>query len=540
MAGNPYTGSGARFQVPDMLANRADVWNLGDVRTGKEAGFADSFLENALTSSPVLAQLAGRDRADLELFVRLAEGDPTARADRLAHPYGASELEQILAVVRHLLRVRETVLAVNAAYIASAAQSGATRTEPPFRLQGSYRTMNRIAQRIRPVMNGTEVSAVIDDHFAAEAQTLTGGAEASLLKLAELRGTLTPAQATRWAELKAAYVRKQALGGPEQDGPPQPSPGGTPISLRSSARSPPSASSPNAARSVVPSRPPGPTSAATSAPASTTRPPASPTSGPASTTRTPADSCPPTRSSTSPTRSRSTATPTPATAPSPPPTPTACARWASARWAVARRAPRSGSPRTTRVTGPSTWSSRRRPPVPTARRVHLHAHRRRFRAKTYVTVGKYGIYNGIAPLGENRRKQQAKDLFNFFVFDTDQAAQCKDDVSWGNCGPMALDLPWGKVFKVLKFGKYGKYADDVAELGKAVDCKCFLAGTNVLMADGSTKNIESCFSKRRPATQPSPEARDPGCRRSILRVASYIRTHSGGPRCAQSIDCRRI
>nr|WP_107054758.1 polymorphic toxin-type HINT domain-containing protein [Streptomyces sp. NRRL WC-3725] len=114
----------------------------------------------------------------------------------------------------------------------------------------------------------------------------------------------------------------------------------------------------------------------------------------------------------------------------------------------------------------------------------------RFRAKTYVTVGKYGIYNGIAPLGENRRKQQAKDLFNFFVFDTDQAAQCKDDVSWGNCGPMALDLPWGKVFKVLKFGKYGKYADDVAGLGKAVDCKCFLAGTNVLMADGSTKNIE--------------------------------------------------
>ncbi|MYS73890.1 AAA family ATPase, partial [Streptomyces sp. SID5926] len=58
MAGNPYTESGARFQVPDMLANRADVWNLGDVLTGKEEAFALSFLENALTANPVLAPLA--------------------------------------------------------------------------------------------------------------------------------------------------------------------------------------------------------------------------------------------------------------------------------------------------------------------------------------------------------------------------------------------------------------------------------------------------------------------------------------------------
>lgn len=55
MAGNPYTGAGGRFRVPDMLANRADVWNLGDVLTGKEDVFALSFVENALTSNPVLA-----------------------------------------------------------------------------------------------------------------------------------------------------------------------------------------------------------------------------------------------------------------------------------------------------------------------------------------------------------------------------------------------------------------------------------------------------------------------------------------------------
>ncbi|MEU9571070.1 DNA repair ATPase [Streptomyces massasporeus] len=217
MAGNPYTESGSRFRVPDMLANRADVWNLGDVLTGKDAVFALSFVENALTANEVLAPLAGRDRADLDLIIRLAQDDPTARADRLTHPYAPAELERILAVLRHLLTVRETVLAVNAAYIASAAQSDTTRTEPPFLLQGSYRTMNKIAQRVQPVMNDAELAALIEDHYRAEAQTLTTGAEANLLKLAELRGTLTAEQTARWTELQAAYVRTQSLGGPEDD-----------------------------------------------------------------------------------------------------------------------------------------------------------------------------------------------------------------------------------------------------------------------------------------------------------------------------------
>ncbi|MER6026572.1 DNA repair ATPase [Streptomyces sp. NPDC001851] len=217
MAGNPYTESGERFRVPDMLASRADVWNLGDVLTGKEAVFALSFVENALTANPVLAPLAARDRADLELLVRLAAADPTARADRLTAPMPAAELDGVLAVLRHTLAVRETVLKVNRAYIASAAQSEATRTEPPFRLQGSYRDMNKIAQRLRPVMNDTEREAVVDDHYTAEAQTLTTGAEANLLKLAELRGTLDAGRAARWAEVKRAHARARTLGGPEDD-----------------------------------------------------------------------------------------------------------------------------------------------------------------------------------------------------------------------------------------------------------------------------------------------------------------------------------
>lgn len=218
MAGNPYTESGEQFRIPDMLANRADVWNLGEVLSGRDDVFALSFVENALTANPVLAPLAARSRDDLALLVRLAGGsDPTAHAEHLEHPYSAVELDAVLAVLRHLLAARDTVLAVNAAYIASAAQTDATRTEPPFRLQGSYRNMNKIAERIVPVMNGAELSAVVDDHYAGEAQTLTTGAEANLLKLAALRGTLTAEQAERWAAITASYVRTQALGGPDGD-----------------------------------------------------------------------------------------------------------------------------------------------------------------------------------------------------------------------------------------------------------------------------------------------------------------------------------
>ncbi|CAL9669613.1 hypothetical protein SUDANB95_07385 [Actinosynnema sp. ALI-1.44] len=216
MAGNPYTESGQRFRIPDMLANRADVWNLGDVLSGREDLFALSYIENALTSNAVLAPLSTRDRGDVDLLVRMARGEEV-RPDQLSHPYTSVELEQVLSVLRKLLRVQEVVLANNQAYIASAAQSDASRVEPPFQLQGSYRNMNKLAEKVVPVMNDAELMAVIDDHYLGEAQTLTSGAEANLLKLAELRGTLTAEQARRWAEVKAAYLRAQALGGAEDD-----------------------------------------------------------------------------------------------------------------------------------------------------------------------------------------------------------------------------------------------------------------------------------------------------------------------------------
>ncbi len=216
MAGNPYTESGAKFELPDMLANRADTYNLGDVLTGKEDLFALSYLENSLTANPLLAPLASRDPADFRLLVRRAQGEDVP-LDQLSHPLSRLEQGEILAVLRKLLRVQQVLLAVNRQYILSAAQEDAYRTEPPFKLQGSYRNMSKLAEKIVPVMSDAELTALIDDHYTSEAQTLRGGAEHNLLKLAALRDCLTPEQRARWEAIQRSFVRVQAVGGVDED-----------------------------------------------------------------------------------------------------------------------------------------------------------------------------------------------------------------------------------------------------------------------------------------------------------------------------------
>ena len=216
MAGNPYTESGETFRIPDMLANRADVYNLGDVLTGKGDAFALSFLENALTSNPTLAPLATRDLGDVYKLIRMARGEPVPTTE-LSHGYSGVELEDILAVMRHLFAVQATLLLVNQEYIRSAAQADAFRTEPPFKLQGSYRNMNKIAEKVVSAMTATEVEALVDDHYQGESQTLTTAAEQNLLKLAELRGRLAGDRLARWTEIKAEFVRQRRMGGGDAD-----------------------------------------------------------------------------------------------------------------------------------------------------------------------------------------------------------------------------------------------------------------------------------------------------------------------------------
>jgi len=212
MAGNPYTESGDKFQIPDMLANRADTYNLGDILGGREEVFALSFLENSLTSNPVLQPLATRSQDDVYKLVRKAQGEPVAASD-LSHDYSAVEMSEIDAVLKHLFRCQDVLLKVNAEYIRSAAMEDSYRVEPRFQLQGSYRNMNKLAEKVVPAMNDDEVVQLVTDHYTGEAQTLTTGAEFNLLRLAELRDMLTDAQAARLKAIRDEFARQQLMGG---------------------------------------------------------------------------------------------------------------------------------------------------------------------------------------------------------------------------------------------------------------------------------------------------------------------------------------
>lgn len=217
MAGNPYTESGETFKVPDMLANRADIYNLGDILGGMQESFALSYIENALTSNRVLAPLAQRDLNDLYKLVAMAKGQTVASSE-FSHSYVAAEINEILSVLRTLFLLQDTVLKINQSYIASAAQDDHYRTEPPFKLQGSYRNMNKMTEKISAVTNAAELRQIIQDHYQGEAQMLTQGAEANLLKLGEIRQQLSPEQAARWEQIKQDFRRNTALGGDTDTG----------------------------------------------------------------------------------------------------------------------------------------------------------------------------------------------------------------------------------------------------------------------------------------------------------------------------------
>jgi hypothetical protein len=216
MAGNPYTETGARFQIPDMLANRADTYNLGDILGGRDDLFALSYVENAITSNPTLAPLAARDQQDIHRLIRLAQGEEVDTA-AFSHDYSAGERQEFVDLFQKMFRVRDTLLKVNLEYIKSAATDDSYRTEPPFKLQGSYRNMAKVTEKLVSAVNLEEVDRLIVDHYVGESQTLTTGAENNLLKLWELRDSQTPDQKARWDAIKKDYARQKLMGGQDDD-----------------------------------------------------------------------------------------------------------------------------------------------------------------------------------------------------------------------------------------------------------------------------------------------------------------------------------
>lgn len=210
MAGNPYTESGEKFKIPDMLANRADVYNLGDMLTENEEAFKLSYIENALTSNSVLSKLSNSNPKDLYGFVEMAKG-VERESISLDGNYSVEEMNEYVSVIDKLFKVRDIVLKVNLEYIYSAAQADEYRNEPPFKLQGSYRNMNKIAEKIIPAMNDDELFHRILASYENDSQTLTTGAEANMLKWKELVGCINEEEEKRYDEIKAAFLKNKLV-----------------------------------------------------------------------------------------------------------------------------------------------------------------------------------------------------------------------------------------------------------------------------------------------------------------------------------------
>ncbi len=206
MAGNPYTESGEKFQIPDMLANRADIYNLGDIIGDSADSFELSYIENSTSSNAVLQKIAARDRGDFLKLIKAARNGDMAGMD-LDGNHSPEEISECVTLLQKVLEVQKLVLDVNMQYIDSAGQSDIYRTEPSFKLQGSYRNMNKIVERLSPIMNEQELETLMLSHYENESQTLTTGAEANMLKFKELFGVLSEEDAKRWEDIKQLFVK---------------------------------------------------------------------------------------------------------------------------------------------------------------------------------------------------------------------------------------------------------------------------------------------------------------------------------------------
>ena len=211
MAGNPYTESGDRFQIPDMLANRADIYNLGDIIGDTAHLFKLSLIENSLTSNPVLHQLSSKYFEDVYTLIDKVENN--TQEITLKGNHTKQEIQDYTAVLQKVITIRNTVLKVNQAYIQSAAMEDDYRTEPSFKLQGSYRDMNKLVAKVVPIMNEEELQRLLLSHYESESQTLTSSAEANLLKYKELINNLNQEDTDRWESIKTIFLKNNKLKG---------------------------------------------------------------------------------------------------------------------------------------------------------------------------------------------------------------------------------------------------------------------------------------------------------------------------------------
>ena len=120
-----------------MLSNRAYIYNLGDIIGGKAEAFENSYLKNSLSSKPSIAELKDQSSKDFKIIIQAIEGGDTNQIN-LEGKHSGEEIKEYLQLLRKMLKVRVLILRINKQYILSAGRAEEHRTEPPFKLKGSY------------------------------------------------------------------------------------------------------------------------------------------------------------------------------------------------------------------------------------------------------------------------------------------------------------------------------------------------------------------------------------------------------------------
>lgn len=196
--------------IPPALANRATLLNLGDVAEKFAEEFALSYLEVAAPMNPTLE--AASSRGDIELMASaLLEGRSLLEiADDLVGRYARAELTRMQAVLEHFLAVRDVLMAVNRACLASASIQEAFRVDPAFELQGSYRDMVEICRAIQPDWTFEQRMAALTRHYEGQAGLLGARGEYNFLAFKRLLGELREEEETRLEHIRETFRLMQS------------------------------------------------------------------------------------------------------------------------------------------------------------------------------------------------------------------------------------------------------------------------------------------------------------------------------------------
>ena len=73
--------------------------------------------------------------------------------------------------------------------------------------------MNKLIEKISPLMNAAELEQLVLSHYENESQTLTQGAEFNLLKLKEMLGKSNEEEEGRLTAIRASFRKQQEAKG---------------------------------------------------------------------------------------------------------------------------------------------------------------------------------------------------------------------------------------------------------------------------------------------------------------------------------------